>query len=402
MFFNANGLSLRIEDVKRFATREQIDLSFIVETHYFKNQYPTGPEFIHVSPAYTGPNDGKIGGISLVLHGNYVQRRNVRILNQSKYWIIINLFGDIIAACYFPPSLELPRLLIEMLDLLQHLSDNWSKSVTIVGDFNARHKDFGDHITSNRGTQLSEILNEAPFLRCEPELGCWTSFGRGDNGGHGVTDLLLYNHQSPSNFIICETESLGGSDHRPLVWDFNLLEPYSPKTPSWNWERFRKDTSLIVDYQKILLETQPVFKNPTHVTETFQELVDTEWVTITNWIKSALTSTCGKKRPFRFHEDMFWTPELLKESKKIDYYANRQSILPERKVLCKRYLKNLQKRREETKRLILDELCRSANRNKFFKHVKKINRKYTPNGLSTGRLNDYVEYFKTTFGSKPT
>jgi len=411
MLFNANGLELRIEDIKRFAYEKQIDLSFIVETHYFENQYPSIPELIHNSPAYEGPDGGKIGGISILTHSTYVQRMQIKILETSRYWIILDLYGDIITICYLPPSLELAPIMKDMLDLLQNLSDNWSKSVTIVGDFNARHMDLGDHINNTRGITFCELLTEFPLQRCQPVIGKWTTIVPNpirDTPGKGVTDHILYNQQRPKNFVIFESESLGGSDHRPLVWDFdplninNIANPKGQRNAKWNWDQFRKNPNLILEYQQTLLETQPVIQTLDFFNGNLDNMIDTEWKTITDWIKEALHKTCGKKQPVRFNNKLFWTPELKRQSKLIDNASNNCSLLPERKVIHKRYAKNLKKRQEETKRLFWDELCQSSNQPQFYRKITNQNKEYVTSGLSETCMNDYVNHFGTTFGSYPT
>ena len=110
---------------------------------------------------------------------------------------------------------------MDPLDELEKLSNNWSLNVLVVGDFNARAKWTGDHVNTSRGSALKEILQDCPLEMCRPEQGLYTT--RNTSGGKGVTDLVFQTGPFCSRLRVHESESLGGSDHRPLTWELRDL-----------------------------------------------------------------------------------------------------------------------------------------------------------------------------------
>ena len=165
MFFNANGILHRYDDILKFTNENLIDLVFVVESHLKDNN--SSLPFLHSSlPAFSGDSGGLIGGITVLCRNSDV-RKNLKLKSTSKanLWLILQLDNQLIAVCYFPPSRSFKPHMQCLMKELEALSDNWTLNVTIVGDFNARAKWTGDHLNTPRGAELKDIIQDIFFRK---------------------------------------------------------------------------------------------------------------------------------------------------------------------------------------------------------------------------------------------
>jgi hypothetical protein len=411
MFFNANGLTHRLDDIHKFSHSQSIDLILVAETHLLSEF--SLPGLLFQIPAYKGPGGGIIGGIL----GFSRSPLQIRHLQSNSLFSILDIAGDsLLAVGYFPPSLSdssFKARMVDLLETLRSMSNDWQKPVFVVGDFNARHSSFGDHSTLKRGTDLYQLLQDFPVVHCKPETTQFTTVT--STGGKGVTDLLLCSQaQLVESLTVFENESLGGSDHRPIVWTFNpeaIHETYD-KRQRWNLHRFIKEPSIIMDYQQELIRRFPsdLFSSGLHLLDFDKTAyVDQVWHSISSWLSESLENSCGYSAPFRNHQGMFWTPDLLKDSERLNELANTviedpaqlQAHLEEKRTLFRRYAQNREKRHKELHRVFLDEICKSGNQGQFFRYVKRINRKRARSELDPSLIDSYSAHFSSTFGGAP-
>jgi exonuclease III len=205
MFFNANGIRHRYDDIMKFTNENLLDLVFVVESHLKDNN--SSLSYLHSSlPAFSGDSGGLIGGIAVLCRNSDV-RRGLKLISASKtnLWLILQLDDQLIAVCYFPPSCSFRPQMMALMKELERLSDNWTLNVTIVGDFNARAKWIGDHLNTPRGAVLKEIIQEFPVELYKPERGQFTTINT--MGGKGITDLVFQTRSNCSNLQVHELES---------------------------------------------------------------------------------------------------------------------------------------------------------------------------------------------------
>ena len=250
MYFNANGISNRLDDIGAFALLNSVDITFVAETHSLK-PVNIKHKFLEIY-ATKGPNGGIIGGI---IGFALSPKKGIKTLKVCKkgFWAILQLDKQILVVSYFPPSCNFPNEYSALLDELEVFSSNWNIPVITVGDMNARHEIFGDHTSSLRGNYLKEKLHLYPLIWQKPELGRFTTSTT--SGGKGVTDLIFTSasHENKcSNLIVHETESLGGSDHRPLTWTLSGVDIQPSFRKKWNWMNFIKQECQLKNYQRIL------------------------------------------------------------------------------------------------------------------------------------------------------
>ena len=410
MFFNANGLSRRLDDILQFSISHQIDITLVAETH--SQSFNHHPRYIFQTPAYKGTSGGLIGGLAGFASSN-IQFTQI---SSNQYFTILSLPGDsLLAVGYFPPSMPaaaFKKQILNLLELLRSHSQDWSKTVNLVGDFNSRHPLFGDHATSSRGSELLSYIHDFPIQLCTPISGLYTTINT--SGGKGITDLLFSSQPALiDSFTIFETESLGGSDHRPLVWNLAIQDTTTtPNRKRWDLKRFAKDPELIDQYRSELTNRFPndLFCENLHLIETDrQAYLDSLWTAIVNWITLALQHSCGYSRPFRNHQGMFWTQELLDQSREVNLLANsvvndpaaQFSHFQEKRTLFNRYAQNRLKRHQELNRSFLDQICQTGNRGDFYKYVKRLNRSKSTNALDSAQIDTYAQHFISTFGGAP-
>ena len=402
LFFNANGLKNRLDNINLFTQTNHVNISIIVETH--QTSHHLNNMFLSI-PCYKGTSGGTIGGI-VGFSSHQVQ---TKILEQNQYYALLEFQNQsLLAVCYFPPSMaNFKSHILSLFESIRIHSNNFSNSFHIVGDFNARHLQFGDHTSLSRGNELLSIIQDFPIKWCAPQIGNFTTINT--SGGKGVTDLLLSSDDTSIFLRVYEEESLGGSDHRPLVWDSNDFNLHQESNRiKWNWKLFKDDHTLQNLYQQYLSDTFPIdlFSNNIHLLTTSKtNYIDSVWTSIVTWITNSLQNCCGKAPKFRNHSGMFWTPELLEQSKLVDKASNSihttsESFL-EKGILFRRYAANRAKRHDEINRNFLDSLYQSKDRNAFFKFVKRSSRSRAQSALLENDIDLYADYFKTTFGSYP-
>ncbi|KAJ3376396.1 hypothetical protein HDU80_004090, partial [Chytriomyces hyalinus] len=139
----------------------------------------------------------------------------------------------IIITAYIPPSAD-NRILGDMLQKAETLSDGFTLRCLLVGDLNARMMDAGDSVTNARGTYLQQELANSGLALQIPESGKWTSWS---GGGRGIPDVILSSFPV-LDLTVHERESLGGSDHRPMTFSVPLEVDPAPKSfARWNVRR---------------------------------------------------------------------------------------------------------------------------------------------------------------------
>ena len=127
---------------------------------------------------------------------------------------------------------------------LEHMSNilNEFKEVTFFGDFNARHKSFGDHASNTHRTQLIKWLKDNNTRRIAPIGEKWTFI---KNNCFSIPDHII-STLNISAFVEHQT-SLGDSDHRPIVGIIKSDNPhiYHHVHRFRGWNRFRfKDPDI--------------------------------------------------------------------------------------------------------------------------------------------------------------
>ncbi|KAJ3338415.1 hypothetical protein HDU83_008171, partial [Entophlyctis luteolus] len=333
----------------------------------------------------------------------------------------------VIVVAYIPPSAP-DGIVDDVIQQASTLSNGFELRCIIVGDLNARIGDAtGDTATNTRGTVLLQALATTPLRVQKPTTGKWTSFS---NGGHGIPDIVLANFPV-SNFVVHESESLGGSDHRPLTFDVPT-EPLPPKTfERWNIRRLARATTQ-EQYRSHLEDTEAAIATslaglphntpavgPAHENAAMQQAIDDAWQTILQWINNAAAATIGKFEMTDRIPTEFWTEALERER---DALCAHQSTLQEAikagrlpplqiKAMAaqateaaKAYRGSTSERRRVLFEDAVDNIATPQNYGAFMRMVKGAKSRSDRTGckLDPERINEHAQHFRTTFGAAPT
>lgn len=419
MCFNANGLSGKADSIHLFAKIKKVDFVFVTESWLKPEASPVFKNvFLNLTRTFASPIAGgrrHTGGIiGYSPSGKHDDVRGV-FLHPEGHFALLEIDKVLVAACYFPPSLE-DSILDELFEAVElHAHD--AQEVVMLGDFNARMGALTeDTVLNQRGRKLRDELEDSGFFVCRPTKGRLTSFG---GTGGGVTDLVIASigaHAAMQELVVHEKTKLGGSDHRPLTFELQLGETRPRKEFSrWNVRKlmepevqdaFRShllETNahiemLLTDYASRLRDKERGRRTLSRRLR--EQWVDTCWNEFAVWIENALAISCGE---FHFASNPtpgFWTEELLAKQAELDAMeGNGRDVTAaarEFRLLCaeQRY----QLFREESERLGNPQFDGS-----FLRMVKGKHKRTTKSqsALDVAKLDSYADHFGTTFGAAP-
>ncbi|KAJ3214687.1 hypothetical protein HDU81_001632, partial [Chytriomyces hyalinus] len=160
--------------------------------------------------------------------------------------------------------------------------DNFITSITqlypnapmiLMGDFNARDQQFGDHANCQdpvRRDWIRTLVNDGFWNFVAPTQGKWTSV---TETGHGIPDLVFVNDVGKnrvSNLQVLEHDSTVLSDHRPII--FTVLYPDGLEKPPFTRTNIRN----------LLANCEDFISNLVPRCATISQLVDEELMNANN------------------------------------------------------------------------------------------------------------------------
>ena len=420
--FNANGLSGKRDTVNRFQQDFNIDLMLITETHFTPNSSTGNPIFSATktsSAAIQGGRKAK-GGLAGYLHHKHDPAEIAHpVMDRDSNYTILQWRGVVIGFGYFPPdSREMELRMFELID--QTLAIAEGGPCVILGDFNARMGALsGDHAVNGRGRALAAYLEQSVELEIQkPEKGNYTSFGGSTGMGCGVTDIVLCGGGlEVSDFVVYEDMTLGGSDHRPLV--FKIPTGNIPINDNRQFERYNVRKFLEGDNIQIYQDALDAHvEEVVDLVECAEANVDECWTKVKDWIDTAMRASCGMfrflRRP-RFNAD-FFTLELedlqsqvIEKEKSVGLLRrDRRTPRPALSQACRElkelntaYCTLLASRRRDLFHEQVDNLAHPQQAASFLRKVKgaKAAKAKTGCQLDPAKMEEHEAHFKKTFGA---
>ena len=429
--FNANSLAGKAEEIKRLARECNIDIAITVETWLGDSASPPiRPYLVNITQSHTHIIAGgkrNWGGILVnVFKEEYKGVTRVLKVTPEKDAVVLDVNGVIVIGAYLPPSAE-DTCLDRLLATAEEFAEEGRKPCVILGDLNARSEALtGDHFSNQRGKRLEGLLDESTFVVQQPIKGKWTSFNQ---GGFGIPDLVIANFPV-EEMVVHEANTCGGSDHRPITISVPNKRPRYKHFARWNVRRLAKghvekrylealkSTGELAQWEAKCKEvTQQVCTGAQEV-EGMQNRVDTLWKELVGVIHRAADHTVGKLEFDNRTPQGFWTQELEDEREAVmeEQAAFQEEALAgnsSRVTLRNRaksvanqqrwYRAKLSDRKTEMFRATVDKLGRPSNTAAFMKMVKGARKRHSGGGcaLDPGKVDEYVEHFRTTFGGNP-
>ena len=419
--FNVNGLSGKINMCKEFFKNEVLDVFLLVETKLSLSSDHYGSSFLNIrksNPLANNRGFGTIGGIMGWASERLDGLIQVIYSDDDNNGAIFTIADTIVVGVgYFPPEESNQGMSTKMLSFFEKACElAGDRPLLLLGDFNARMGSItGDHMVNGRGRRLSRWLRDGRHgLSIEqPISGRYTCFIHW-GGGFGVTELVLSRNIQTVGYRVIENMSLGGSDHRPLVFDIGYQAPAPKRFSRWDIRKLAND-----DYQKLYRE-----RLANNVLNMHDELADvncieTIWLSIKSAIENAAELSCGI---FEFNRDStdntFWTPDLVALMKEVQEeenawletirrhprMVNMSNIRQELTTKNRQLREALASRRRQ---LFLEESSQFSNpqlNSAFLRRVKGKKQRLLRSScsLSKDKIEEYAQHFGSTFGTAPT
>lgn len=149
---NANGITSKKVELTQYLHTHNIDIACITETHLNNSNKFYIPEY----RIYRNDRIENKGGGVLIAVKNNINHHEINIPNTTGIETVAislklnNQSWNIIAA-YKPPTIK-----IQPQNILNLFTPN--KNTLILGDFNAKHINWGCHTSNQAGKTLSQIL----------------------------------------------------------------------------------------------------------------------------------------------------------------------------------------------------------------------------------------------------
>jgi hypothetical protein len=432
-FLNINNLSNKAPLINSFVRSHCIDYMLLAET-WLRHQVSPGLHHVIADarkpPRQHGRGRGVSGGIlaSASSPSLFNNCSNVNI-DPASNWIRFSIESLDIIVAYLPPSLPIQEVL-DFFHLMNTLATQ-NPNLIIIGDFNARMPGItGDKHSNSRGKAVNAFLNTSHLRYIAPASGLWTTF---THNGKSITDLVFIPQTSNLQISIqvLEEESIGGSDHRPLLISISESVPPAPP-PRRRWIMHNLPSEY-QRYQAILHDTSDPILNMLQNTEvmindyrqsqlpishvTRQNLVNQVWISIRDWTFSALDIVIPFNPPppptpstphYHWHQSYIRVRIAQRAAERASRNGEPQATVKrlwrEYGVLSKAWTRQLKLQSLHTNNSHSDNICKDRTFSSFMKNIS-TNRRHSSsktNNLDPTSMQTHVEYFKTTFGHAPT
>lgn len=418
-FININGIRThsKTHKVSDFFNTQKLDIMFLTETKLLPNSELslTPPPFIdirldenEVSRFNTGPKGRE--GIVVLLNNDTI-RPYVTLVHTcpTKRWILLKVTHYYIVCCYFNPQVDNSEIEQMFSTIYNKVPNIDTDNLIVVGDFNARMKQSGDHTTNTRGTWFREnIIPTFALQLVKPTIGTLTT---AKGGGGGVTDLLIHtidSHIHIHDYTI-ETHDLL-SDHKPLTWTLPILDTYTkPTITRYNLGRlqipeFRNSFSshLHSTFNNTLthMETLSHTLSSTNSIAKKQSIINSMEEALSKWIHNAASDTIGiAQYTIRSTQTPNVNPQPTTNMTQIHQALSST-------MGHTTYYKEVS---PDTPQHISDEyvnkMAQRKNQRLFLKHTKAMKKRATQtsnNQLNPTQMQHYEQYYKTkSWGAPP-
>jgi len=238
--------------------------------------------------------------------------------------------------------------------------------------------------------------------------GRWTCF---NHMGQSVVDHVITNGIAINGYQI-NRDSLGGSDHRPLVFDIPIGQEPEKSFNRWNVRKLtEKETEI--RYRDLLAETKQ---------DLLYEIggdnnIDRNWDAFKKWVNNAAELSCGTLRYNNKPNPKFWTAELRAKKRRVmNEIENLHELVQTRQqgpvtTAARLAMRNAQveyralliKRRSEVFQGIVNNLNKNQNAGTLMRYVKNCKGRRDRKGcpLDVSKMNQHASHFANTFGGRP-
>lgn len=410
--FNSNSISGKIHLIENFIKCEDIDFIYICEAGIAPGSRPISPNIVfQIGHERKLPTGRYPYGHILMFNNEKASEDNfIPILCSDQFLLAFQYKNQKFCGVYIRPN-DNDALTVTLDKMSTLLLEH--KDMIFFGDFNARHKSFGDHSSNSYGPTLIQWLKDNGLKRIQCFGNQWT-FLRGTTCS--IPDHIL----SPIDIqaYVEHNTFLGNADHRPLVGSFFCSEPHNiHKTNIFRgWNRFNLKKEEIIKNIIEFLSSQEV-----EICEKIDSIINRNILQqdkaeeinnlITSTYISILKKYIGRTSKKKRQQNSFLTEELLTLERNCEYYYHAwknsskssdtirnhlwEKLSESKKIL----LKNIKLRKKEIFREFSDytDKCNPTEMIKIVNSMSKARQRRNPEGLSPSNLEEYRNHFQSIY-----
>lgn len=245
--WNANGVRNKINEMKEFLDRLDIDILMINETKLTKDIKLK----IRNYNCIRKDRDNAAGGVAMLIK-NSIPFKEVLISNISIECLCIKLASNIHLVSVY----NKPRNFYEKKELNKLVK--LGKKVIIYGDLNARHKSWNCHIDNKNGNTLLEFLQNSEttlMIPNEPTLY--------PNNGSTPTLIDIGINKNVANVSDSVVQHELSSDHLPVTFDLGMQHKITCENKyldysNANWKQFHDLLNKNLKIESKILTTKDI------------------------------------------------------------------------------------------------------------------------------------------------
>jgi hypothetical protein len=238
MLWNATGMMANLDRIVRRMQTEDILFGFIVETWLHPER--AIPKVCRETSAVcvvhpVGYERGK-NGISIIINPKMKRHpllRDFQVLARDTVngtFIYVQL-GNIKLLCIYNPPSQPEEIDTWLEEILLKCRANTLEEIIILGDFNARCREWGDHYANSKGRILKRWIESSGLQRVD--TGSEPTFVT--STGNSIVDHVFTNVNGVSGTVSSPISNVAG--HRPIIGSINLTERQD--IPEIKYERIK-------------------------------------------------------------------------------------------------------------------------------------------------------------------
>lgn len=210
--WNANGLCNHVLELKYFILTNDVDIMLISETHFTHKSFIRVPNYVIYNTRH--PSGRGRGGTAIILKKNikHVLKERYRHEHMQATSVEVWCWGSplVLSSIYCPPNHSIKS------EQFQEFFDTLGPKFIALGDWNAKHFQWGSRLISPRGRELFRAMQRKNYNHLSTgEPTYWPS------DPDKVPDLIDFGVTHGVNSGLCRmSSSLDlSSDHTPIVLD---------------------------------------------------------------------------------------------------------------------------------------------------------------------------------------
>ena len=413
---NVSNISGKIHLIERFVSNLGIDFIYINEAGVAPGAYPLTEHIVFQVGHERKEGAGRYpyGHILLRNPLTTTLEHFIPIVTTDPFIMAFKFRGRVFCGVYVKP-LDC-TMMTEMLGRMSQLL-NVHQEIIFLGDFNARHKSFGDHASNQQGLSLLMWMQENGYQRAAPTSR--EAFTFITNRGRSIPDHIVHPEKVEVDAEVDIDSAVGDCDHRPLI---GRTLPVSEERyqrnifRGWNLRKLKEEetivqvTEFLTENEAAVVSTIDEISNSTDLESHVK--VDQVNQVVTKVLTDCLERLVGKTVK-KFKRRPFLSEALTEKEKRCQFLyetwrtatnsESRDSLWDEYMGSRKALAKEIKRAKGEK----FQEFCNVTNRQDSSEMIKTLNaiskarKRRLPVGLSNfpEKLDEYADHFQHIYNN---